>query len=222
MKQSEILERRRLQLEIKQLEKNLKAEKSQWWIRPVYLSILAPLAVGVITFLWNWNSGVYDAERRIAVAEAAIAELDLDSREQELQRQSELLELRQSIYADQRDAFNAINERICSAQSALDELERPWRLTDWTLGVLDIAEYEIQGLASRVGMIREILENSEFDDDELQRIVPIMSEFIETANDEGREFSQTLAMGRAELATQIEIFESVYQELSAYCFAGRN
>ena|SRR6266487_10712 len=52
----EDLELRKLELEIRDLERH-------WWERPVYLSILIPIVLATLTFFAGMMSGYFDRER---------------------------------------------------------------------------------------------------------------------------------------------------------------
>ena len=208
------LQKRKTELEIAKLEKELNAPQGVWWVRPVYLSILAPLIVGGLTFVWSWWVGVYDAERRIASAEAVIAETEVAKIRSELELFEELRLLR----VQHSDLVRGLNEELCGARTELTGYGVPWELPSWSMEMFDLAEAELNGrydlLIAIVGRIEEL----EINNTEAAELKVLLQERMQSLAEDGAAFAAEIKEGKEDFGAQIDAFQSVYQALGTFCF----
>lgn len=207
------LQKRKIELEIAKLEKELNAPQNVWWVRPVYLSIIAPLIVGGLTFVWSWWVGVYDAERRIAAAEAVIAETEVAKIRNEL----ETLEALQRLQVRHQQRVRELNEELCGVRTALEGYGVPWRFPSWSMEMFDIAAAELNGrydlMLALVGRIEELEANNS----EAAELKVLLGERLQSIAEDGAAFAAEIKRGREDFGAQIDAFQSVYQALGTSC-----
>lgn len=157
-KDNDALVLEKLELEIEDIRTRLDEKRSNWWVRPVYLSIMAPILVGLATFFYNYSTGVYESERRIKEAELKIK----DAQVEEIEIKRALASLKFG-YCKIFDDIEALKE-LSTNKASLEEIKNIAGNIDTTLFIFEISESKHATIVRFDNIhrkVKKIIENTE-------------------------------------------------------------
>ena len=168
-------------LEIAKLKRDIEQSNSNWWARPVYLSIITPLIVGAITVAFNYFNGVYDVEYRLKRAELSLVNRKVE--------EVELIKARESLiaaYCASVEDWSRI-QVIVSGSQLIDKIQN---VSDGFRRTIDFYEFEVNSM-DRVQLSLDSLEN------ELEEVIKIsegnIAKLNAISNESPQEISEILS-----------------------------